>query len=182
VVFGGQLVVGRGLDTLLHAAKRLQDEMLKVDLLIVGDGPARADLIALAERVGLVNASFVRTLPREEYRRLLQTAHVGVAITVAGATPPTFPSKITEYCASGVPVVVCVEAASDAGTIIEAAGAGLAVAAGDEASLASAIGSLYEEHLGGLLESRARKARALFEARLSVSRAADRIREVATRR
>jgi glycosyltransferase involved in cell wall biosynthesis len=180
LIFGGQLVAGRGLDTLLHAARRLQDDRLTIDLLIVGDGPARADLIALAEQIGLVNTKFLSTLPREEYRRLLQTAHVGVAITVAGVSPPTFPSKIIEYCASGVPVVVCVETASDAGTIVEAAGAGLAVPAGDEAGLASAIGALYEEHVNGALKSRAGRARALFEAELSVSRAASNIRAVAT--
>jgi len=179
VVFGGQLVAGRGLDTLLYAAKRLQDQMLAIDLLVVGDGPERANLLALAERIRLINVTFLRTLPREEYRRLLQTAHIGVAITVPGVTPPTFPSKIVEYCASGIPLVVCVEAASDAGTIVENAGAGLAVAAGDEPNLATAIAALYQEHLDGVLESRAGKARALFLARLSVSRAADTIRAVA---
>lgn len=179
VIFGGQLVVGRGLDTLLHAARRLQDDLLPIDLLIVGDGPARGDLTALAEQIGLTNTTFLSKLPRDEYRGLLQSAHVGVAITVPGVTPPTFPSKIVEYCASAVPVVVCVESASDAGAIVEAAGAGVAVPAGDEASLASAIGALYEEHLQGLLESRARKARAWFEAELSVSRAANTLRATA---
>jgi glycosyltransferase involved in cell wall biosynthesis len=179
LIFGGQLVAGRGVDTLLHAARRLQDDMVPIDLLIVGEGPARHDLIALAEQIGLANTTFLDRLPRDEYRSLLQSVHVGVAITVAGVTPPTFPSKLAEYCASAVPVVVCVESASDAGAIVEAAGAGLAVPAGDEASLASAIGALYEEHLQGLLESRARKARAWFEAELSVSRAANTLRATA---
>jgi glycosyltransferase involved in cell wall biosynthesis len=180
LVFGGQLVVGRGVDTLLHAARRLEDNKFPIDLLIVGDGPARPELVALAERIGLANTKFLSRLPRDEYRQLLQSAHVGVAITVAGVTPPTFPSKIVEYCAAGLPVVVCLEPASDAGTIIEAAGAGIAVPAGDDASLASAIAALYDEHVNGVLESRALKARAWFESDLSASRAARSIRAVVT--
>ena len=179
VVFGGQLEVGRGLDTLLLAVGRLQSEGVLLDLLIVGDGSARTDLVRLADRIGLTNVTFVTTLPRDEYRRLLQSAHVGVAITVAGVTPPTFPSKIVEYCASGIPVLVCVEPASDAGTFVESAGAGFSVPAGDVPRLASAIAALYEEHRHGTLASRGHKARALFESRLSVSRAASTIRAVA---
>jgi glycosyltransferase involved in cell wall biosynthesis len=179
VIFGGQLVPGRSVETLLHAARILESALVPLDLLIIGDGSGRSDLMALAKRLGLESATFVSRLPRDEYRKLLQSAHVGIAVTVAGVTPPTFPSKIAEYCASSVSVVVCVEPASDAGTIVKAAGAGLSVPAGDEAKLASAIRALYEEHANGLLESRARRARELFENELSVSRAADRIRALA---
>jgi len=180
VIFGGQLVAGRGVNTLLHAARQLQADELPIDVLIVGDGPGRIDLVTLAEKMGLTNVTFLSKLPRGEYRRLLQSAHVGVAITVPRVTPPTFPSKIAEYCAARVPIVVCIEAASDAGAMVEAAGAGFAVPAGDETSLASAIRTLYGEFLGGELESRANKARALFESELSVERAAETLRAVAT--
>jgi glycosyltransferase involved in cell wall biosynthesis len=182
VIFGGQLATGRGVDTLLRAARQLVDDKLPVDVLIVGDGPARTNLMALANTMGVPNTTFVAKLPREEYRRLLQSVHVGVAVTVTGVTPPTFPSKIVEYCAAGVPVIVCVEAASDAGTIVEAAGAGLAARAGDAAGLASAIRTLYQEHLDGALESRARKALALFDREFSVKRAADALLAVADRK
>lgn len=179
VIFGGQLVAGRGIDTLLHAARRLQEQVIRFDLLIAGDGPARRELMELAERIGLANTTFFRTLPRQEYRSLLQSAHIGVAITVPGVTPPSFPSKIVEYCASSVPAVVCVEPASDAGMIVEAAGAGLAVPAGDESRLASVIATLYEEHTNGTLESRAHRARAFYESELTASQAAMKIRAAA---
>ncbi|TFD30221.1 glycosyltransferase family 4 protein [Cryobacterium cryoconiti] len=179
VLFGGQLVAGRGVDVLLRAWLRIQIEGRDVDLIIAGDGPARTELMLLAERIGLTNVRFVGALPRDEYRALLRSAHVGVAITVAGVTPPSFPSKIVEYCASGVPVVVCVEPASDAGTIIEAAGAGLAAAAGDVAGLAQALDALFEEHKTGTLEVRARNARLFFEEELSVTRAVGRFHAAA---
>jgi len=178
-IFGGQLVAGRGLDTLLRAAKRLQDSACPVDILIVGDGSARVSLIALAQELGLTNTTFLAGLPREEYRELLRSSHIGIAVTVAGVSPPTFPSKIVEYCASGVPMVVCVEPASDAGSIVEAAGAGLSARAGDDASLATAIKELHAEEAAGILEARARRARDFFEAELSVSRAVETIRAVA---
>ena len=179
VIFGGQLVAGRGVDVLLEAARRLQDDNIPIELLIVGDGPARAGLTAVANRVGLINTSFLGKLPRADYRTLLQSVHVGVAITVPGVSPPTFPSKIVEYCAAGLPVVVCLEAASDAGAIIESAGAGLAVPAGDVARLASAFATLYTEYRRGSLQSRSRRARELFQERLSVSKAVVTLRSVA---
>lgn len=179
VIFGGQLTTGRGVEVLLGAARRLQDESVPVDFLIVGDGPARTGLMSIAERYELINTTFIEALPRENYRRLLESVHVGVAITVPGVTAPTFPSKIVEYCALSVPVLVCVEAASDAGTIIEKGGAGISVLAGDVAGLAAAVQVLYGEQTTGVLEVRRHNARKLFEDSFSVSRARETIRSAA---
>ncbi len=178
VIFGGQLGAGRGVDTLLQAARRLQADELPIDFLIVGDGSGLPQLLSLAQGLELTNVTFLHKLPRADYRTLLRSAHVGVAVTVTGVTPPTFPSKIVEYCAAAVPVVVCVEPASDAGAIVEGAGAGLVVAAGDEVGLASALRALYREHLDGTLESRAGRARSLFKSELSAERAATVLRAI----
>lgn len=182
VVFGGQLVAGRGIDTLLRAARLLQDQAVPMECLIIGDGPERARLMAFAVDIGVTNTTFMGRLHREEYRNVLQSAHVGIAITVPGVTPPTFPSKIGEYCASGIPVIVCVEETSDAGKIVEASGAGIGVLAGDDTRLAAAMETLYLEHLRGELSSRADMARALFDTVLSVKQAAEKIRSVAQER
>jgi len=182
VIFGGQLAAGRSLESLLRAARRLQDEMLPIDLLIVGEGPARTALTGLADKLGLANTTFARALPRPEYRRILQSTHVGVAVTVSGVAPPTFPSKVVEYCASSIPVIVCSEASSDTGALVENAGAGVAVLAGDIDKLTLAIRGLYQEYLIGTLESRGRCARRLFETQLSVEHAASTIRAVAVHR
>lgn len=49
----GRLVKQKGTDVLLHAFARIADELPDWSLEIIGDGPLRAELAALAERLGL---------------------------------------------------------------------------------------------------------------------------------
>lgn len=171
VIFGGQLVKGRGVDTLLHAVSALQDAGSAVELIIAGDGPERSGLEDLARRLKLDCVVFTGALPRDEYREVLAGADLGIAVTVSGVTPPTFPSKIVEYCAAGVPVVVCVETASDAHEWLEEAGAGLGAEAGSATSLASAIAEFRDRWARGGSVTGRRAARRLFEEKLSVQQA-----------
>ena len=166
-IFGGQLVKGRGVDTLLDAAKLLELDGLPIDILIAGDGSDAAELRKRATELKLTNVSFLGSLHREIYRTVLQTSHVGIAVTVPGISPPSFPSKIVEYCANGLPVLVCVEASSDAGEYVQSNGAGLAAPAGDAPAIARALGQLLSEHNAGLLEQSGIRARSLFLSAMS---------------
>lgn len=174
-VFGGQLAPGRGVDTLLDAAHELEAKGLAIEILIAGDGTERLVFEARAHELKLRNVTFLGSLPREQYRSLLSTAHVGIAITVEGVTPPSFPSKIVEYCMNGLPVVVCLEASSDAGSIIESHGAGVTAPAGDAHLLAEALRNFAAEHATGQLALRGEVALQLFHDELSVTRAAQRM-------
>ena len=171
VIFGGQLARGRGVDTLIDAAVVLRATGVTVDILIAGSGPDDERLRAYAAEVGATNVSFMGGLPRDQYRELLRSCHAGVAVTVAGVTPPSFPSKIVEYCANGIPVVVSVEDSSDAGSLVETYGAGLAVPAGSSVAIADAIARLATEHTDETLQIRADLAHALFRDKLSVRNA-----------
>lgn len=174
-VFGGQLVKGRGIETLLAAAAILQADNAAVDVLVAGDGSESGRLREEAKRLGLTNLTFVGAMPREEYRSLLARAHIGIAITVPGVTPPSFPSKIVEYCGLGLPVVVCVEPSSDAGDILELNGAGIKVTAGDAAGVANAIGRLLRIHELGGLGAWAMAAHTYYATELSTPRAVHRL-------
>lgn len=174
-VFGGQLTKGRGVDTLLVAAQKLAECSVPIQILIAGDGPQRPQLATYAREHNLANVSFLGTLPREQYRQLLATAHVGIAITVDGVSPPSYPSKIVEYCASGLPVVACLEASSDAGRRLVEQEAGVAVSVGDSEHLARALTALADEHATGILSARGEAALQLFNDELSVAQAVKRI-------
>jgi glycosyltransferase involved in cell wall biosynthesis len=176
-VFGGQLTLGRGLETLLEAAALLEADAVPVDLVIAGDGPARARVELAARNLG--NVRLTGQLPRAEYRRLLGSAHVGIAITVAGVSPPTFPSKIVEYAGAGLWIVVAVEASSDAGELVQAHGAGTAVDAGDPRALADALRDAAIRQRDGILASGGDAARALWTAELSADVAARRLADTA---
>ena len=171
VIFGGQLAKGRGVDTLLEAAALLTDREKDFEFWIAGDGPERRNLQKEAQRRSIRNIQFYGSVPREDYRSLAQSAHVGIAITVPGISPPSFPSKIVEYCSLALPVIVCVENASDAGEFIASRSAGFASPAGDARKLAETLERAYDLLKSGGLRDMASAARNLFETRLSVESA-----------
>ena len=179
VLFGGQLAKGRGVDTLLQAAAILKSRQSRIDIQIAGAGPDEAALKSLAAQLNTTNVTFAGQLDRETYRSLLRRVHVGIAVTVPGVSVPSFPSKIVEYCANGLPVIVSVEPTSDAGDLIEGRGAGLVTAAGDAQQLADAIARLSTEHTAGTLNDRGIAARRLFHTDFSVTVAARRMVDAA---
>lgn len=178
VIFGGQLAKGRGVETLLDAAARLQATGDAIDIVIAGDGTERQRLQDDAASRSLANVSFLGRLPRAQYRSVLERAHVGIAITVPGVTPPTFPSKIVEYCGVGLPVIVCVEPGSDAGDIVERYRAGIQVLAGDADGVTGAIRTLFLEYEHGRLTEWADSARELYRTELSTECAVDRLEAI----
>jgi glycosyltransferase involved in cell wall biosynthesis len=175
IVFGGQLVAGRGVDTLLRSISVLGERRSDFQLIVAGDGPERRRLESLVDGLGTSNVTFTGALPRPEYREVLSRADLGIAITVPGVSPPSFPSKIVEYCAAGVPVVVCVEPSSDAHHLLERAGAGRGASAGDVAGVAEAIQAFYEEWAEGRSGAGRAAARRLFDEEFSLERAVTKI-------
>ena len=139
-----------------------------MQIVIAGSGDSEAALRARVSDAALGNVSFTGNLPREEYRSLLAGCDVGIAVTVPGVSIPSFPSKIGEYCGAGLPVIACLEASTDAGTVIVEAGAGLSVAAGDPVALAAALSSVETEKRNGKLINRGQRARELYERSFSV--------------
>lgn len=168
-LFGGQLAKGRGLDTLLATAEILL-EQTDIEIIIAGDGPERSRLEVVASDRKLSNVKFLGSLPREEYRQVALNCDLGIAITVEGVSPPTFPSKIIEYCRLHLPVIVCTEKSSDAGKVIAENGAGLWINAGEPEKLADSLIILRNEQKLGTLEQMAKNASQLFEEKFSVLR------------
>lgn len=177
-IFGGQLVEGRGIEAIIGAAALLQERQAEVKLLIAGDGSRRGALESMAESLEIDNLEFTGAIPRPAYRQLLGTAHVGIAATVDGVSVPAFPSKIVEYCRASLPVVACMDAATDAGDILIEFGAGVVVKANDAEMLADALESLAKDFRSGRLDGMSHSARRLFETKLSATHAADTIMAV----
>ncbi len=136
--FAGTLGIAQALPTLVDAAALLDGE---ADITLVGDGPMRDSLQAIVEEKGLDNVHFHPQLPLDEIPRVLAASD---ALLVPLSAHPTFeqfvPSKLTDYMATGRPVIV--SAAGEAARILEIAGAGLAVPPEDPEALAGAIREL----------------------------------------
>jgi glycosyltransferase involved in cell wall biosynthesis len=129
----------KGVDHLLHALVRLRERRPAV-LEVAGDGPARADLEALADQLGIgTEVEFLGVQDRAGVAALMRRADVLVLPSLAENQPVV----LLEARASGLPVV-----ASDVGGVREAVDslAGRLVPPGDEVALAEAIEAVLAPH------------------------------------
>lgn len=144
--FVGGLRPWHGVAGLLEAAARLRDQGRAFQLLIVGDGPLRAELVALSQSLGLVElVRFTGAVPHEAVPPLLALMDVAVAPYAAGGDGGFYfsPLKVFEYMAAARPVV-----AADIGqlrAIVNPGHTGLLYRAGDAAALAETIGRLLDD-------------------------------------
>jgi glycosyltransferase involved in cell wall biosynthesis len=133
-LYAGLHGVCQGLDQVLAAAEKLQDDDLKVVLL--GDGPEKAELVEAAGRKGLNNVRFLDPQPKDEMPVLLASADIAV-VALKVRIPGAVPSKLYEAMASGLPVVLI--ANGEPADILRSAQAGVVVEPGDIDGLADAL-------------------------------------------
>ncbi len=109
VVCVAQLGPTKGIDVLLEAAARLEQEgVVWGGLAIVGDGPLRVRLEALAARLGLADrVRFAGRASREGVRDVLAAASVFAlpCVELPGGRHDGLPVALLEAMATGLPVV-----------------------------------------------------------------------------
>ena len=135
ILYFGRLSAEKGVKDLIRAMQRLP----KVRLQIAGDGPERAQLEALAARLGLENIEFLGHLSGGDLQQLIARCRFSVLPSHAYET---LGKTILESYAQGRPVV-----ASDLGSrreLVEEGVTGLLYRVGDIDQLAGAISFLYE--------------------------------------
>ncbi len=104
-VFGfvGSLFPWHGVDLLVKAFSEFQNEYPNSKLQIVGDGEILADLILLADELGVKSkVTFVGSVPHKEVPKLIQSFDVAI---MAKSNWYGSPVKIFEYGALGIPVI-----------------------------------------------------------------------------
>jgi glycosyltransferase involved in cell wall biosynthesis len=143
VLYAGTIGLAHGLQTLLDAADRLRDHP-SVRVVLIGDGAARADLMAEAERRGLHNVTFLGPQPHDQMPLYIAAAD---ACLVPLRQLPLFqgalPSKMYEFMACERPILLAVD--GEARALAERdAGAALYVEPENPTALAEAILSLKE--------------------------------------
>ena len=111
VVFGGQIIKGREVDSLIDLFGKLRDMGLVLELDIYSKGP---DFAQMKERFApLCWLSFQDQLPRNQYISRLASYDVGAIVTDRNADLPTFPSKIIDYVEAGLKSYCLVEEQSE---------------------------------------------------------------------
>ena len=108
LIYHGTLNWHQGLDMAVRAFARIKDLAPKADFHIYGDGPSKPELLALIEKLHLENRVVVHDRrPVREISTVLETAHLGIVPKRKDDFGnEAFSTKILEFMAMGVPVIV----------------------------------------------------------------------------
>lgn len=117
IVFGGQIIKGREVDSLIDFLGKLRERGLSLTLDIYSRGTDYEALRSIYS--GRDWVSFRKQLPRDEYFKQLSSYHVGAIVTDKKSDLPTFPSKIIDYVESGLGVYCMVEKESELYTLVD---------------------------------------------------------------
>jgi len=108
LIYHGTLNWHQGLDIAVRAFARIKDLAPKADFHIYGDGPSRPELLVLIEKHHLENRVVVHERrPVREISAVLETADLGIVPKRKDDFGnEAFSTKILEFMAMGVPVIV----------------------------------------------------------------------------
>ena len=166
-LYAGLHGIAQGLPQLLAAADALRDEC-GPELVFIGEGPVKAELVADARTRGLERVRFLDARPGAQLPPLLASADI-LLVPLGLHIPGAVPSKLYEAMASGRPVVLV--ATGEAASIVRDNRAGIVVAPGDLQGLVDALRTLRENpELRAELGANGRKAAELHFDRTEIAR------------
>ena len=104
----GSLSVNKGIQLLIEAMKPLMEISPAAALIILGDGPAKAELLAMVKDLSLEDSViFIDSVPNQDVPGYIAMADVGVIpIPEDHHWQVSSPLKLFEYMAMGLPVIV----------------------------------------------------------------------------
>ncbi len=170
----GRLVEKKGIEHVLRSVRVLLDRGVDVHYRILGDGPRRERLAALAADLGVGDRVTLRGRHgQEKVRDTLEESHVLVAasVTAADGDEEGIPNVLKEAMASGMPVVGTRHAGIP--ELIEDGVSGYLVPERNEAALADALQRLEREP--GRWAAMARAGRRKIEMEYDIHRLNDRL-------
>ncbi len=144
VLYAGNFAQYQDFDTLLDAAKILQDQP-HIHFAFVGDGAKKAHIAARIAAEQLTNVQMLPFLPESQLSDMLGAADVSLVTLERGIEGLAVPSKFYNILASGRPTVACVPKASEVAQVILESGCGVQVEQQDAGALASTLKSLAKD-------------------------------------
>ncbi|MEZ5165603.1 MAG: glycosyltransferase family 4 protein [Acidimicrobiales bacterium] len=147
VMYAGNLGFSQPLELVVEAARALahRDD---VRFVINGGGSTRAALEASAR--GLDNLRFVDLQPADRLPEVLAAGDIHVIALRTGLGRSSVPSKLYSILAAGRPVLAAVDDGTEVVRVIEATGAGRAVAPEDPAAFVAGLEALLAGDLAAM--------------------------------
>jgi glycosyltransferase involved in cell wall biosynthesis len=142
VSYIGTLGFAHGLETVIEAARILQNTTPDIAFVFVGEGAEKAGLMHLCSRYRLSNITFVGEQPRSLVPQWISESDVClVVLKNAPIFKTVIPTKMLEFMACGRPVILSAD--GEARRLLEEAKAGMSVEPEKPAALAEAIRMLH---------------------------------------
>ena len=141
VGYAGAHGVANALDALIEAAGQLRD--YPIDLVLVGTGTERKQLIAKAKTLELENVYFLNSIPKEVIPKWLiqmDSLYIGIKFCPLyrfGVSP----NKLFDYMMSGKPIIYAISSGNDP---VQEAGCGLSMTAECSGAIAEGILTLHQ--------------------------------------
>jgi len=107
LVYSGSIAHRNGVDLVVGAMSMLADDLPSLRLRIIGDGPALASVMQLADDLGLADrVQFSGFVPSEQIPGLVRGAAAGISPQRGGPFGSlVFSMKVPDYIALGLPVI-----------------------------------------------------------------------------
>jgi colanic acid biosynthesis glycosyl transferase WcaI len=170
-LYSGTLALKHNPQRLSALAKAFQDDP-EVRVVLAASGVSVDQLKAAPAAERPDNLVFLPLQPIEIFPDMLGAAEVLIALLEADAGEFSVPSKVLSYLCAGRPTLLSAPAGNLASRVIEQAGAGLCVAAEDEAAFLTAARRLREDE--AYRRAAGASARAYAETNFDIAAVADR--------
>ncbi|MEP5764412.1 MAG: glycosyltransferase [Halieaceae bacterium] len=166
LIFVGRLVEKKGVATLIRAISLLTPRYPNLQLNIIGDGPLRASLQALATTLGCAgNITFAGAIPNQKIPALLNQHRIALVPSVIARDGDQEGLGLVAVEAMGCGCAVICSDLPALGDVVEQGKTGILVTPGDSEALASAILDLLrdDELCTGLATNGKQSALARFD-------------------
>lgn len=145
-IFAGNMGKFQDLGTLVEGIARCFDEFPDLELLLLGDGEAKADL--QKQFANQPRVRFGPFLPYAQAKVLIANSDLGLVSLMPGICNASYPSKVLTYIGLGLPMLALVEPDSSLAKDIESNGLGAVPASSDAQDIANAVKrALLDTHL-----------------------------------
>ena len=141
ICYIGTMGNAHGLETLLDAAAKLQNQSPEVLFLLIGEGAEKEKVRALAQLRNLTNVRFLDQQPRESIPAFISASDACLVLLKKNDVFKTvIPTKMLEFMACARPVILGVD--GQARQIVEQSGAGIVIEPENSDALVAAISHL----------------------------------------
>ena len=117
-VYGGNLGKPQGIPFVIDCLRSLKNDS-RVFFLVVGGGTEFNRLQSFKQNEGMTNLLLLRSLPKEEYEKMIAACDVGLVFLDHRFTIPNFPSRLLSYLQARLPIFACTDTSTDIGSIIQ---------------------------------------------------------------